>query len=179
MPEVISRIDPRLREALQRYRLGDRSVALTGPSGCGKTTWCALTVLRYIAWATSAECDPLSPEASRLGQASRLGGFTWLVAHDLVRARREYRLGEGEAPLVEQAKWASVVVLDELGAEPASELPFEIIDARYAAGRPTLVTSGLTPKGFRDRYGDALWRRLTENGCGASLNLHEGGEHDG
>src|SRR5690606_9469681 len=126
--------------------------------GAGKTTWCALVVLAYAAWSTSEDSDPLSDDGNRLAQ------FAWTTGHALVRARREHGLGDGDAPLIAQAMRASVLVVDELGAEPASEVPFEVVDWRYASGLPTLITSGLTSTGFRERYGDALWRRLTEHG---------------
>ena len=178
--EVVACMHPRLQRARERYRLGDRSLLLTGPSGAGKTIWCADAVLKYAHWVASDECDPLSPEAHRLH------GFLWTTGHALVRANRYGDQGDPE--LIERAKRASVLVLDELTAEPISEVPFEVVHARYAAGLPTIVTSGLIPEGpkdeaepvklssFRGRYGDAMWRRLTEAGVGASIDLHGGGK---
>ena len=47
-----------------------------------------------------------------------------------------------------------------------ADVGFYVVDARYSQQRPTIVTSGLRPDAFRERYGDAMWRRLTEKGIG-------------
>jgi hypothetical protein len=43
------------------------------------------------------------------------------------------------------------------------------VDARYSAVLHTIITTGLRPVEFRKRYGDACWRRLTEQGIGSHV----------
>jgi DNA replication protein DnaC len=81
-----------------------------------------------------------------------------------VRARKIHPLGEEEPEEVTRAMRASLLVLDDLGAEPLDTVIFEVLDQRYSRGLPTIVTSGLTPSAIRERYGDAAWRRLSERG---------------
>lgn len=157
---VIAAMHPRLRQARDRFTLGDRSLVIIGPSGAGKTTFVAESVLRYVE----------RPDAT----AGELRGLlAWTTGHALAAARREAPLGR-RAPLIDRCVDARVLVIDELGQEPLSEVPFEIVDLRYAAGRSTVVTSGLPSTEFRARYGDAMWRRLTQDGVGANLDLHGG-----
>lgn len=151
---------------------GRESACILGPSGTGKTT-----ALR--AW-LSAQCQRAYRAAVERGFRDPLyrhtKGILWTTGHALASARKRHALGSGEAPLVEQAESASLLLLDELGFEPRTEVVFEVLDARYAAGLPTVVTSGLTAKGFADRergYGDALFRRLTDNGVGQLIDLWE------
>jgi len=60
---------------------------------------------------------------------------------------------------------ATVLVLDDLGNEPADSVIFEVVDRRYRPGKPVIVTPGMSPAAIRERYGDALWRRLSERGA--------------
>jgi DNA replication protein DnaC len=159
-PEFTERCSiPDLRKFATKYDPSDGSVVACGPSGCGKTTAlvCMMTRALDEAWAAA---DPKHWVARAC----------WTNAHVLARARREHRLGLGDAPLVDNATHASVLVIDELGFEPQGETLFEVIDSRYCAGLSTIVTTGLhidpEPSGqsLRQRYGDAFVRRLLENG---------------
>jgi DNA replication protein DnaC len=150
---------PELRKFAATYHPQDNSAVASGLTGIGKTT--ALVALANRAL----------DEARELGNLDHwIVRACWATAHDLASARREHRLGCGEAPLIAAAKRASVLFLDELGFEPPSEIAFEVIDLRYRAGLPTLVTTGLRidpdPSGqsLRQKYGDALVRRLLERG---------------
>jgi DNA replication protein DnaC len=164
-PEFKARVrSPRLRSFAETYTLDRGSAALLGPSGLGKTTALAAMAHRLIDVAVANTLGtPGALESRELLNARRMA---WLTGQKLVTARRFHPLGEGEAPLVAGAMAASLLLLDELGAESREPDPivFEVIDTRYATGLPTIVTSGLPSEQFIARYGDALWRRLTERG---------------
>jgi DNA replication protein DnaC len=130
---------------LERWSPQRGNLVLSAPTGRGKTAG-------LVAWAARAHASESAPV---IGFVSGL---------ELAGARRRARLGE-EAETVERALRCDVLFLDELGFEPAAEEPFLVIDSRYRAGHPTVVTTGLRPAAFRERYGDALWRRLAEGGA--------------
>jgi hypothetical protein len=129
------------------------NLVLLGPTGCGKSTT-ALALLWRLADDAVRAC--IEKRSGR--ELDITGGALWCAAYELVRARKEHPLGRGEAQVVEQARDASILVLDDLGNEPLDTVIFEILDVRYQRGAPVIVTSGLDPSSIRERYGDALWR---------------------
>ncbi len=100
----------------------------------------------------------------------------FLKATDLAGARRGHALGEGEPEVVLDATEAPLLILDDLGQDPRNDnTVFEVIDARYDAKLPTVVTSGFPLEELNARYGQALSRRLLEtNGPGKIVNLLKG-----
>jgi DNA replication protein DnaC len=141
------------------------SAVLLGPSGSGKTLAAVGLAHRLVAAVKKAPTE----QAVFLVSISR-----WMTAHSLARARRQYSLGDGEAPAIAEAMDAPLLIIDELGFEPATEVLFEVVDARYAKRWPTIVTSGKTQVEFTERYGDALVRRLAGDGIGALVDVHAG-----
>jgi DNA replication protein DnaC len=139
------------------------SVLVLGPSGVGKTAAAAFLVRRLSEAAVESCARAASSETPELDFAARI---LWTTGAALIVARREHALGVGEPPALWRAKTASLLVLDELGHESGAADPvlLEVIDHRYAQRSPTIVTSGLTRIEFVARYGDALFRRLTEHG---------------
>lgn len=120
---------------------------LCGPAGSGKTTTTVIAIRHVL--------DTFDFEV-----ASRIA---WTSAYDLAKAPQEHRLGAQEAPLVRQAKEASILVLDELGSEQAKTTAVqEAIHERHIQGRPTIVTTWLDMPGIQERYGDGIARRLLE-----------------
>lgn len=153
-----------------RFVPGEMSMVVAGKSGDGKTGGVAASIKRITGRITDDEFD-VEPD-----EVWRLQGLMWTTAHDLVRARREAPLGAGDAQAIIAAKRALALVIDELGQEPASEIPFEIIDHRYENARSTIVTTGLRPAEFQRRYGEACWRRLTEKGVGCLFSTFDKGK---
>lgn len=163
LDELHECLSPALVPFAERFVLGSRSAEVSGLSGDGKTAAMAAIVKRHAEMTTGDfDIEPAPVWALR--------GFMWTRAHDLIRARKEHSLGEGEAPLIDRAKYSHVLVIDEMTSEPASEIPFEIVDERYAAGKTTVVTTGLRPAEFQRRYGQAMHRRLTEKGVGTLVS---------
>lgn len=97
----------------------------------------------------------------------------FVKATDLAAARRCHALGEGEPELVLEATEAPLLLLDDLGQDDKRDnTVFEVLDARYDAQRPTVVTSGFPVEEISARYGQALVRRIVEtNGAGKIVNL--------
>jgi len=85
-------------------------------------------------------------------------------AFALAHARQDARLGE-EPYAITQAREAAILLLDDLGSEPAvasSPIP-ELLHDRHAAMGVTIVTSGFTLEQLEQRYGAGVFRRLTED----------------
>jgi DNA replication protein DnaC len=102
-------------------------------------TWC---------WPTTLSHRPRYELAGTLAQASHYG-----EAADDGRRR---------------AITCKLLVIDELGAEVMTE-PWlsrleHIIDQRYRAKRRTVLVSNLNKKGFKDRYGARIARRIRDDG---------------
>jgi DNA replication protein DnaC len=94
-------------------------------------------------------------------------------ATDIAAARRCHPLGEGEPALLVAATEAELLLLDDLGQDSKHDNSvFEVLDARYDAQLPTVVTSGFPLAEISARYGQALVRRIIEtNGDGKIVNL--------
>jgi DNA replication protein DnaC len=156
----------RVGEFVRRWNRDAGSVLILGPTGVGKTAAAIALMLRILNRAGK-------PEESERNVRWALG-MKFVDASELVVARRNSKLGD-EAGLVEQAKRASLLVLDELGFETFSQVPYEVVNARYLSGAPTIITSGLqsSKRGneFANRYGAAFMRRITDRG--GVINLWE------
>lgn len=72
-----------------------------------------------------------------------------------------------------------LLAIDDLGWETPATVPAvrELLAVRYAAGLPTIVTTGLTRAELRERYGDAVVRRIVEarGQRGPVIDLHSAG----
>lgn len=163
---------PILQKTAEKYELRHGSLLVLGASGSGKTSLCARIVRRLCAAAIESESEPRGSTSH--APAWAMVSTTWTTASEIARVLREHRLGDREEPeLIRRSVSANLLVVDELGPEPPHRLGelFDLLDRRYVAGRATLVTSGLTLEAFRERYGDALYRRLTEPGRGFLINV--------
>jgi DNA replication protein DnaC len=120
-------------------------LVLNGPTGCGKT-WQA-----YGAWHTVAQ-------------------HTGCRAYALPMPAYLDSLRPGRTPLVplEDAERAELLLMDDLAAERPSdwtiELVYRLIDARWNACLPTVVTVNAPAGELRARLGDRIASRL--NGLG-------------
>ena len=155
--------DKRLHEAARAFaevwRPGKGNVLVTGPTGQGKTA-CTIALLHRIL--DAARDEDLGVVA--LDYAKRI---RYTSAQALCFARLSW---EQEPELISDAKWASLLVIDEWGPEvdPKGAL-FEVINSRYQDGKQTILTTGLDKNAFARRYGDALARRVIERGLVVSL----------
>lgn len=120
-------------------------LVLNGPTGCGKT-WQA-----YGAWHTVAQ---------RTGCRA--------IAVDVPALLDSLRPGRTPLHPVEEVERAELLLLDDLAAERATEwtveLVYRLINARWNACLPTIVTVNAPNGSLRERLGDRVASRL--NGLG-------------
>jgi DNA replication protein DnaC len=119
---------------------------LLGPSGAGKTHL-AVGVLREV-------------------MARGYRGAWWNV-NELFRSMREsFSRGEGDSHILEEAIRCDLLVLDDLCSEKGSEYVLDrlyaIINGRYEALRPLIVTSNLSQNELAETLGARLVSRLGE-----------------
>jgi DNA replication protein DnaC len=138
-----SRVKPSSAIARASSAADSLAFVLLGGAGTGKTSL-ACAMLRQAVLSRGAR-----------------GRFVDTFA--LAKARQEHPLGEGEAPAIEQAVNAKLLLLDELGAEFARNTAVqEVIHERHANELPTIYTSGFGADELAKRYGDGIARRIFE-----------------
>lgn len=135
-------------DAMEQARGGTTlsRVTFLGPPGSGKTS---LAVAMF-----------------RVAVGAATQGVRWyryVSSHALAKARATSSLGE-EAPLVERALRAPLLLIDELGGEDArhASAVAEVLYERHAENLATWVTTGVTPKEIATRYGGGIARRVFE-----------------
>ncbi|MES1178958.1 MAG: ATP-binding protein [Myxococcales bacterium] len=170
-PEFADRVrHPRLRALPARYRPELGSIQISSESGLGKTTAMAATCLQLQDDAVNAFRDSGGRDTSKIDCIARAH---WTTASDLISARKQHKLGDGEAPEYARAETATLLFLDEIGQEIADDRwLLELLNVRYAAGLSTLSTSGLSPAALEQRYGSGARRRLIEP-RGLSVDLFQ------
>ncbi len=90
----------------------------------------------------------------------------WAHAAMLSTARKRHRLGRDEAPIIDEACTASILVLDDLGWERDGDNTAigDVLNQRYESELPTIITSGLTQDELLEHYGDAVFRKAFDAG---------------
>lgn len=129
-------------------------ILLHGLSDRGKTYQAAILFKRAVRYA----CEHGTPIASM---------FQWHSAAGLLeRLRSEQRKTDAVRTTVEKLVDARVLVIDDLGAERPSdwvrERIYEVVNARYEAVRPIIVTSNLSPGQLEKHLGARITGRLME-----------------
>lgn len=140
--------------AMQQARssLTSGQVTFLGLPGSGKTSL-AVAMLRAVLRAEVATAGPR-------WKATHL----YVSSFALAKARSSAPLGS-EAPLIERALSAPLVIVDEFGGEDprhASAVK-EVVYERHAQDLPTWVTTGVGPREIADRYGGGIARRVFED----------------
>lgn len=159
--EFRKRVHARILEAVEAWAPDKGSLMLCANTGAGKTAVALARLYRLLDESVERVRD-----AATLKEAEKIEGvpsIAWITGPELSGCRRRWSIGE-EARLVDLACARKILVLDELGFEPDCEEIFAVLDHRYRAVLPTIVTTGLTRDAFRAHYGDALFRRLIEPG---------------
>lgn len=137
-----------------------QTLVLHGPRRGGKTTLAVAKLYQAIDAASDGD-----QRARKLVRSAR-----FVAAWDLGEARFRHALGDGEAPLVEAAMGASLLILDDLGKEArrGRDVLSQVLQERWASGRKTIVTTELDGRGVAGLYttdacsGEYLQGRLFE-----------------
>jgi len=137
---------PATVKALELWRGdGDESMCcITGPAGTGKTHMAVATVLRWI--------------------AARGYGARFLVVPEwLQEIKGGFHDGRSNE-LLYRARTAKLLVMDDLGAELATDwvqdTVYSVINHRYNELLPTVVTTNLNLSELSSKYHDRLASRL-------------------
>lgn len=149
------------RNAADLFLTTPREIApflpLIGPTGIGKTLAAAEVFLRAsrdVSW----ELPTGAPEP-----------LVWVQAPELTRISAFSSDDEARLRAMRQA---ILLVIDEMGDE-GTQLGVaalrDVLMARDATNRRTVITSNVRPQAFRQRYGDPLWDRLMKRGIMVDL----------
>jgi hypothetical protein len=147
------------------------SAVLWGKTGVGKTIAAIALMHRILDAARDLPVDKMPTHKLRWA-----AGIAFVSGPDLALARRMNKLG-AEAPLVELAMRASLLVIDEIGHEyfnPDGDTTlFEVLNHRYLGKkRPTIVTSELNREQLMARYRPAAFRRIGDIGTYVPLKAN-------
>jgi hypothetical protein len=138
------------------------ALVLRGPAGSGKST--LLAAGGRGAYALSFAFDPSTRPP------------LWASAIDLGLARSEHKLGAPTPPLLQEAKRTPLLLLDDLGAEPAHHAAAiaETIHARHDKHLRTWISTALSAREIGQRYSGGIERRVYEKAvrieCGGRSN---------
>ena len=77
-----------------------------------------------------------------------------------------HKLGSSEPEEISDAKRSKLLLIDDVGWERPhqSHVISDVLASRYDFGKATVITTGMTLGELRDRYGDAVIRRMVEAG---------------
>lgn len=146
-----------------RGALGGPMVLIHGHAGSGKTTLAAAMLGELVQRAIGGDAA-----AARL-----VRGAVWVTAAELVRARAAHKLGDGEAPAVQEAMAATLLIIDDLGQERGGDRDGALADtlwARHENERACVFTTHLGGKEIAATYGSGFLRRLSETGHAVVIN---------
>lgn len=133
-------------------------ILLCGNCGNGKTT--TMNAFVHV-------CRYLNGVNSRTAMEKHSEFKSWNIKS--TSARRITQIAKDDN-LMNEAKTATVLCIDDLGLEPTEVLDYgntinpviEIMEHRYRQQLFTLITTNLTPAQIREKYGDRIADRLNE-----------------
>lgn len=133
-------------------------ILLCGNCGNGKTTSmnAFVSVCRYL-------------DGIKRGAGLKNGNLISPMVIETTSARRLAQIAKDEN-CMNEAKKAHILCIDDVGLEPTEVLDYgnainpviEIIEHRYRQQSFTFITSNLTPRQIREKYGDRIADRFNE-----------------
>lgn len=149
---------------MQKQNIG---LLLHGEVGGGKTFWAACVANAII----SAEV--------RKGNASARRGPVLLTTTQSLRDDAQKDFGAQKARVIDNVREVDLLILDDFGFEKkttaADEMLFDIINARYDAGKPLMITTNLTLAELSNAQ-DVKARRIYDRVIEMCQPIHVGGE---
>jgi DNA replication protein DnaC len=167
--ETLSFIPPRFRAPIELPAavsiwagLGRQAqgLYLAGQVGTGKThtAWGAVA-----AWCLATGICPVSSPRDDWGDRHATPPVIFTRMTDLLD---DLRPGDDSRKRIRDCQHAGLLVIDDLGAEKASEWTqerfYSVIDHRYANCMPLIVTSNIPPKELAEQTGERAASRLAE-----------------
>lgn len=143
-------------DAVTEWRKGKNAfLLLLGGVGSGKTSAAAKTIWDEFVEGGEEEVRGWAPRVDALFvPAYRLNGFS-----DYDKHHREW---------LKEICGTELLILDDLGTERMGDGELScvqrIVSERHARLRKTIITSNLTAKAFKERYGDRVVDRIREVG---------------
>lgn len=153
-PEFRRRANSKILTAVENWSPDKGSLLLCGETGAAKSA-------SVLAWLYRMRDQAIAK--ARAGEKASIVSFAWITGPELSGCRRRTKIGQ-ESPIVKLALKHYVLILDELGFEPPCEELFFVLDHRLRMEAPVVVTSGRKLEELMARYGDALVRRLIQQG---------------
>lgn len=124
-------------------------VTVGGPTGSGKTSLLVACLRKVLPYAMMVRAERLA------------------------RAPIEHSAGHGESPLVLRAKAVRVLLLDDLGTDEITKVSAvrDVVFARYDAGLPTWISTGISSSEIENLYGSGFARRAVSEALTVGLGV--------
>jgi DNA replication protein DnaC len=165
-PDLAERVKPAMAIAQAFDAVDTTTIVLIGPAGAGKTSLGrALWFERRMASVRPASREwPDQRRERRSSGDPEPGRAMFVTTFELAKARREHKLGDGEAEIIDRATRSVLLLLDELGSETGKgdTAVSEVIHARHAADRATIYCTPYGLVELKNRFGDGVARRVFE-----------------
>lgn len=143
-----------------------QGLIFSGGVGSGKT------LISYAIANTLIERSEISEKmALKSGQGGsyfcRYSNLRFITTIELMnKIKAAFNGFENPQDVMDEFKMAKVLILDDIGAEKSTEFVgeklFEIIDYRYKADLPLIITTNAIPSELKERIGDRSYDRLRE-----------------
>lgn len=173
--EMFRILPERLKGLARAWSANSCGALLLGPTGIGKSMAACFLARRTVYERMLAtddwhyRCDRPEHDATYIHDDDRpymseRYGVLWASAPALYLARRRHPLGKDEPRLVDRATKAKLLILDDIGREPAQESVVQDVlwERCDRDGLVTIATAGDSEAKLSDRYGAALVRRIHE-----------------